>query len=67
VRAYTGLLPELRRSKQGVLLNPDIDVDGDLVGVRLRAPVESVALRGRGFLAYSGTAELAQFARVPVS
>ena len=41
---------QVRRSKTGVLLRPDIDLDGDLLGVTLprRAPVQMVV--GRGYL-----------------
>ena len=34
-RAYGGALRAIRGSKQGLLLQPDSDVDGDIVGVRL--------------------------------
>lgn len=52
----------LRRSKLGVLLRPDVDLDGDILGVRLprRAPVAMVT--GRGYLAAAGDAELVQVA-----
>ena len=63
LRAYGGLVPELRKSKQGVLLAPDIELDGDLVGTRLRAPFESSTGAGRGFLVQRGTTELVQVAR----
>ncbi|HSV38865.1 MAG TPA: FtsK/SpoIIIE domain-containing protein, partial [Nocardioidaceae bacterium] len=61
-RAYSGLAPELRKSKQGILLGTDIDLDGDLVGVRLRTPLEPFGLPGRGFLVGRGVAELVQVA-----
>jgi S-DNA-T family DNA segregation ATPase FtsK/SpoIIIE len=64
-RAYSGLVPEIRRAKQGVLMSPDVDIDGDLVGVRLRTPLESSSLPGRGFLARSGAYELVQVASGP--
>jgi S-DNA-T family DNA segregation ATPase FtsK/SpoIIIE len=52
----------VRRSKNGILLRPDIDLDGDLVGVNLprRAPV--AMLVGRGYLAQNGDVELVQMA-----
>jgi S-DNA-T family DNA segregation ATPase FtsK/SpoIIIE len=62
VRAYSGLVPELRRSKRAVLMNPDIELDGDLAGVRLRTPLESASLPGRGFLASAGAFDLVQVA-----
>jgi S-DNA-T family DNA segregation ATPase FtsK/SpoIIIE len=63
LRAYGGLVPELRKSKQGVLLGPDIELDGDLVGTRLRTPFESLVGPGRGFLAQRGVSELVHVAQ----
>jgi DNA segregation ATPase FtsK/SpoIIIE, S-DNA-T family len=53
---------DIRRSKAGLLLRPDIDLDGDLVGVTLprRAPVQMTA--GRGYLSHGGQLELVQVA-----
>jgi DNA segregation ATPase FtsK/SpoIIIE, S-DNA-T family len=53
---------EVRRSKVGLLLRPDVDFDGDLVGVTLprRAPVQMTA--GRGYLAHNGALDIAQLA-----
>jgi len=65
-RAYSGLVPELRRSKQALLLAPEIELDGDLVGVRLRAPLEPIGMPGRGFLVAGGRAELVQLAQPSV-
>ena len=62
-RAYSGLVPELKKAKQGVLLMPDLDLDGDLLGVRLRAPLEPMLSPGRGFLVGRGLSELVQVAR----
>ncbi len=45
LRAYGGLVPELRKSKRGVLLTPEVELDGDLLGIRLRAPFESLCRR----------------------
>jgi DNA segregation ATPase FtsK/SpoIIIE, S-DNA-T family len=52
----------LRRSKLGVLLRPDVDLDGDILGASLprRAPVAMVP--GRGYVVNSGEAELIQLA-----
>jgi S-DNA-T family DNA segregation ATPase FtsK/SpoIIIE len=52
----------VRRSRLGVLLQPNPDVDGDLLGVQLprRAPVAMV--RGRGYVVNGGDVELAQLA-----
>jgi hypothetical protein len=53
---------ELRRSKVGLLLRPNPDFDGDLVGATLprRAPVQMTA--GRGYLSHNGEIEIAQVA-----
>jgi S-DNA-T family DNA segregation ATPase FtsK/SpoIIIE len=52
----------VRRSGVGLLLQPDADVDGDLLGVRLprRPPVPRVA--GRGYLVADGSVRLVQVA-----
>ena len=52
----------LRRSKLGVLLRPDSDLDGDLLGVRLpRRPPVAMAV-GRGYIVNNGEPVLAQIA-----
>jgi S-DNA-T family DNA segregation ATPase FtsK/SpoIIIE len=53
----------LRRAKLGVLLRPNTDLDGDLLGVNLprRPPVAMTV--GRGFLVNSGDVEIVQLAR----
>jgi DNA segregation ATPase FtsK/SpoIIIE, S-DNA-T family len=53
----------VRRSGRGLLLQPRLDADGDLLGVRLprRLPVQFVP--GRGFLVSEGRAVLVQVAR----
>jgi S-DNA-T family DNA segregation ATPase FtsK/SpoIIIE len=58
-RAYSGCIPEVRRDRTAVLLSPNLDLDGDLVGVRLprrqlRWPV------GRAYLVTGGAASLVQ-------
>jgi S-DNA-T family DNA segregation ATPase FtsK/SpoIIIE len=59
---YSHWTRPLRRSKLGVLLRPDIDLDGDILGARLprRAPVGMVT--GRGYLACAGDVDLVQVA-----
>jgi hypothetical protein len=54
--------PALRRSKLGVLLRPDVDLDGDILGASIprRAPVAMTT--GRGYLAAGGDVELVQLA-----
>jgi S-DNA-T family DNA segregation ATPase FtsK/SpoIIIE len=59
---YSHWTRPLRRSKLGILLRPDIDLDGDLLGATIprRAPVAMAA--GRGYVAASGDVELVQVA-----
>jgi DNA segregation ATPase FtsK/SpoIIIE, S-DNA-T family len=54
----------LRRSRNGVLLQPDLPGDGELLGARLprRVPVP-MSVPGRGFLVSSGSAGVVQLAR----
>jgi S-DNA-T family DNA segregation ATPase FtsK/SpoIIIE len=63
LRAYSGLVPEIRKAKQGLLLAPEVELDGDLLGVRLRPALERSGGPGRGFLVCGGVAELVQVAR----
>jgi S-DNA-T family DNA segregation ATPase FtsK/SpoIIIE len=62
-RAFAGWLRELRKEEHGVLLDPDPDVDGDLLGTRLPRRSNPVFPPGRGYLVERGTASLVQFAR----
>lgn len=57
----------VRLSKVGVLLRPNIDLDGDLLGVGLprRAPVPMVV--GRGYVVQNGEYDIVQVATVGVS
>jgi DNA segregation ATPase FtsK/SpoIIIE, S-DNA-T family len=59
---YSHWTRPLRRSKLGVLLRPDVDLDGDILGASLprRAPVAMVP--GRGYVVNSGEPELIQVA-----
>jgi S-DNA-T family DNA segregation ATPase FtsK/SpoIIIE len=52
----------VRRSKAGVLLRPNIDLDGDLLGMTLprRAPVRLGV--GRGYLVHNGEFDIVQVA-----
>lgn len=62
-RTFGGWLTDLRKAKQGLMLSPDIDIDGELFGVRL--PRKSVATfpPGRGYLTRRGAVRLVQVAR----
>lgn len=59
-RAFSGPLKDVRAGKSGLLIQPDTDMDGDLVGVRLPRAVNPVWPPGRGYLAIRGTIELCQ-------
>jgi S-DNA-T family DNA segregation ATPase FtsK/SpoIIIE len=57
-RQYSGAIPELRKDGLAVLLQPDTDNDGDIVGVALPRRSRGAWPEGRGFLAERGSAEL---------
>ena len=59
-RAFGGWLRELRKEEHGLLLAPDPDVDGDLLGVRLPRRTNPVFPAGRGYLVERGSIELVQ-------
>lgn len=61
-RAFTGWLRELRKEEHGLLLAPDADVDGDILGVRLPRRTNPVFPPGRGYLVERGTVQLVQVA-----
>ncbi len=56
---------DVRASRSGVLLQPDIDVDGELLGVRLPRYAPVPLSVGRGYLCANGEADLAQFIGIP--
>jgi S-DNA-T family DNA segregation ATPase FtsK/SpoIIIE len=53
---------ELRREGHGLLLQPDLAADGDLLAARLPRRVPSPLTPGRGFLVVRGAAELVHVA-----
>ena len=59
---YSHWTRTVRKSRAGVLLQPNVDYDGELLGVTLprRSPVAMTV--GRGYLASGGTVELLQAA-----
>jgi S-DNA-T family DNA segregation ATPase FtsK/SpoIIIE len=57
-RSYGGWTPEIRKERQGLLLQPDPDIDGDLLGVRL--PKTRTTVPGRGMLVTRYGNELVQ-------
>jgi S-DNA-T family DNA segregation ATPase FtsK/SpoIIIE len=54
----------VRRSRLGVVLQPDVDVDGDLLGTVLPRRQVVPARPGCGYLVVDGRAELVQLAHV---
>ena len=61
-RAFSGWLRELRKDEHGVLLSPDAETDGELLGVRLPRRTNPVYPPGRGYLVERGAVELVQVA-----
>jgi S-DNA-T family DNA segregation ATPase FtsK/SpoIIIE len=61
-RAFSGWLREVRKEEHGLLLMPDADVDGDILGIRLPRRTNPVYPPGRGYLVVRGTASLVQVA-----
>jgi S-DNA-T family DNA segregation ATPase FtsK/SpoIIIE len=53
----------VRRSRAGVMLLPDRDMDGDLLGAQLPRRVHVAMQPGRGFLIADGDVDLVQIAR----
>ena len=61
-RAFDGALRDVRGNKSGILLQPDSEVDGDIVGLRLPRTINAAWPAGRGYLVTDGTFELCQVA-----
>jgi DNA segregation ATPase FtsK/SpoIIIE, S-DNA-T family len=61
-RAYNHWTGAVRKSKVGVLLDPE-PTDAELLGVKLPTPAPGVRPPGRGYLVSSGSAQLVQIAR----
>lgn len=61
-RHYAPWVRELRKDGTGLLLDPDLDLDGELLGVRLPRRSNAFFPPGRGYLVVSGTARLIQVA-----
>lgn len=62
LRCYGGWIPEIRKDRRAFLLNPDADIDGDLVSVRLPRRAGGGMPAGRGYLVTDGVIQLAQVA-----
>jgi len=61
--AFRGLVPELRKSKSGVLLQPQQVTQGDLLGTRLQRSMVGAPVPLRGVAVHQGVATVVQ---VPV-
>lgn len=59
---YSHWTKTLRKARCGLLLQPNIDYDGDLLGVRLPRKSLVAMTPGRGYVCASGTAALVQAA-----
>lgn len=62
---YDHWLRAVRRSRLGLLLQPDLDLDGDLLGTSLPRRLGVAPAPGRGFLVVDGEAVLVQVAVPP--
>ena len=58
-----GWIREVRREGHGLLLQPDLTSDGDLLGARLPRRVPAALSPGRGFLVFQGSASFVQVAQ----
>lgn len=61
-RAFGGWVLEMRKEELGLLLDPDPDLDGDMLGARLPRGISRGLPAGRGYLVERGTVELVQVA-----
>ena len=60
--SFSQLFEQLRREKHGLLLEPDVLADGDILGVQLPRRAKMSFPPGRGFLVDRGAFELVQVA-----
>jgi S-DNA-T family DNA segregation ATPase FtsK/SpoIIIE len=61
-RHYAPWIREVRKDGTGLLLDPDLDLDGELLGVRLPRRTNAHFPPGRGYLVLDGSARLIQVA-----
>lgn len=61
-RTFGGWLTEIRKAKHGLILSPDVDIDGEVFGVRLPRKTVRSFPPGRGYLVRRGTCSLIQVA-----
>jgi S-DNA-T family DNA segregation ATPase FtsK/SpoIIIE len=62
-RAFGNWIREIRNDENGLLLDPQVDVDGEMLGVRLPRNTHRTFPPGRGYLVSRGAVELVQVAR----
>jgi S-DNA-T family DNA segregation ATPase FtsK/SpoIIIE len=62
--SFTSWVREIKKHKNGVLLDPDRDLDGDILGIRLGRSSGGKLPEGRGFLVRDGQPALCQLALV---
>jgi S-DNA-T family DNA segregation ATPase FtsK/SpoIIIE len=62
-RAFGGWLRDVRRDEHGLLLDPDIDIDGEALGARLPRRTNLVFPPGRGYVVRRGDVSLVQIAQ----
>jgi S-DNA-T family DNA segregation ATPase FtsK/SpoIIIE len=61
---YSHWTRTVRQSRAGLLLQPDVDLDGDLLAVRLPRRTTTAIGPGRGYLCSGGEVDLLQVAQV---
>jgi S-DNA-T family DNA segregation ATPase FtsK/SpoIIIE len=61
-RGYSPWIGELRKDGSGLLLSPDVDLDGDLLAVRLPRRSARALVPGRGYLVSGGRVTFVQVA-----
>jgi len=62
-RSFGGWISDMKRIRHAVLLMPDVDVDGDLVGVRLPRKSTRRFVQGRGYFVNRGDIAFVQVAQ----
>lgn len=62
VLGFRGFVPDLRRLRTGLLLQPQSAADGDLLAVRLPSPMLGQGVAGRGVLVAGGSVTAVQVA-----
>ncbi len=64
-RSFGGWLTDLRKAKHAMMLMPDLDLDGELVGARLPKKSSRRFPTGRGYLVRRGEVDYVQVALLP--